>query len=78
MPVDLTIENARDAVVQRVRDRAAQNRRSLRDEVLTIIEAAVDADRPLTPSEVLAQVRRVKLATPAEAGEIVRADRDAR
>lgn len=77
MPMNLSIKNAPDDVVQRLKARAARHHRSLQGELLAIIEEAVQAPRPLTPSEVLAEVRLLKLSTSAEAAAMVRADRDA-
>jgi hypothetical protein len=45
---------------------------------MAIIEAAVREDRPASPAEILAEVRRIGLHTPSEAAGIIRADRDAR
>jgi hypothetical protein len=45
---------------------------------MAIIEAAAREERPSTPAEILAEVRRLGLSTPSEAAAIVRADRDAR
>jgi plasmid stability protein len=42
------------------------------------IEAAVLEDRPAAPVDILAKIRGLGLQSPAEAVEIVRADRDAR
>ncbi len=78
MPINLSIKNAPDDVVQRLRERAERHHRSLQGELMAIIEAAVREDRPATPSEILAEVRRLGLHTPHEATAIVRADRDAR
>ena len=77
MHVNLSIRNAPDRVVQRLRERADRHHRSLQGELLAIIEAAVQ-DSPLTPAEVLAEVRRLGLQTPSEAVALVRADRDGR
>ncbi len=77
MPVNLSIKNAPDRVVQRLRERAERHHRSLQGELLAIIEAAVQ-DGPLTPAELLAEVRRLGLQTPSEAVALVRADRDGR
>lgn len=77
MPVNLSIKNAPDRVVQRLRERAERHHRSLQGELLAIIEAAVQ-DGPLTPAEVLAEVRRLGLQTPGEAVALVRAERDGR
>ena len=76
MPVNLSIKNAPDDVVERLRERAARHHRSLQGELLAIVEAAVRPTQHLTPKEVLAEVRRMGLRTPAEAAAIVRADRD--
>ena len=77
MPVNLSIKNAPDALVTRLRERAERHHRSLQGELLAIIEAAV-LPRTMTPADVLAEVRRLKLRTPAESAAIVRADRDGR
>ena len=78
MPVSLSIKNAPDDVVQRLRERAERHHRSLQGELMAIIEAAVREDRRATPAEILAEVGRLGLHTPGEAAAIVRADRDAR
>lgn len=76
MPVNLSIKNAPDNVVQRLRERAERHHRSLQGELMAIIEAAVREERPATPAEVLAAIRSLGLQTPSEAAAIVRADRD--
>ena len=76
MPVNLSIKNAPDHVVSRLRARAERNHRPLQGELMAIIEAAVGEVRPVTPAEVPAQIRRLGLSTPAEAAAIARADRD--
>ena len=78
MPMNLSIKNAPDDIVKRLRERAAKHHRSLQGELLAIIEEAVRPPRRLTPQEVLAEVRRLGLETLAEAAAIIRADRDAR
>jgi plasmid stability protein len=77
MSVNLSIKNAPDDVVQRLRDRAERHHRSLQGELMEIIEAAVRADRPASPAEILAEIRRIGLHTPSEAARIIRAERDA-
>ena len=42
MSVNLSIKNAPDRVVQRMRERAERHHRSLQGELLAIIEAAVE------------------------------------
>ena len=78
MPVNLSIKNAPDDIVARLKERAAKHHRSLQGELMAIIEEAVRAPDRLTPMGVLAEVKRLGLGTPAEAVEIVRADRDGR
>jgi len=78
MPVNLSIKNAPDEIVARLKERAAKHHRSLQGELLAIIEEAVRTPRRLTPKDVLAEVRRLGLRTPAEAVTIVRANRDGR
>ncbi len=78
MPVNLSIKNAPDDMVQRLRERAERHHRSVQGELMAIIQAAVREDRPATPAEILADVRRLGVNTPREAASIVRADRDAR
>ena len=78
MPINLSIKNAPDDIVQRLRRRAERHHRSLQGELLAIIEAAVQEERGLSPRELLAEVRRLGLSTSAEAAAILRADRDRR
>jgi plasmid stability protein len=78
MPVNLSIKNAPDAIVARLKERAQRHHRSLQGEMLAIIEDAVSEKRRLTPAEILAEVRRSGLETPAESTAIVRAARDER
>lgn len=78
MPVTLSIKNAPDETVRRLRERAERHHRSLQGELLAIIEEAARSQGPRTPAEVLAEIRRIGVATPREAVALVRADRDAR
>lgn len=76
MPVTLSIKNAPDDVVARLRERAARNHRSLQGELLTIIEAAVEPPRRRRSiAEIAANAARIGLSTPSESVEILRADR---
>ena len=76
--MNLSIKNAPEDVVERLRRRAERHRRSLQGELLAIIETAAREEGPMTPIEVLAEVRKLGLATPAEGADIIRADRDGR
>lgn len=70
MPVNLSIKIVPDEVVERLRMRAARHHRSLQGELLAIVEAAARSTPYLTPEEVLTEVRRLGLETPAEAAAI--------
>jgi plasmid stability protein len=76
MPVNLSIKNAPDELVQRLRERAARNHRSLQGELMAIIEEAVQPQRRRSVDEVLAEVRKLGLPRRDEAAAIIRADRD--
>jgi plasmid stability protein len=78
MPVNLSIKNAPDHVVQRLRQRAERHHRSLQGELLAIIEAAAREDQPTAPSDLLAEIHRLGVQTPSEAADLIRADRDGR
>ena len=78
MPVSLSIENAPDDVVERLRRRAERHGRSLGSEILAIIETATREDQQLAAKEILAEVRRLGLNTPREATAMIRADRNGR
>ena len=78
MPINLSIKNAPDHVVQRLRERAERHHRSLQGELLAIVEAAVLDSHPATPADILAEVRRLGVRTPREAAALIRADRDGR
>lgn len=76
MPINLSIKNAPDEVVERLRLRAARHHRSLQGELLAIIEEAVRPEQELSPAELLAEVRRLGLSTPGDSAALIRADRD--
>ncbi len=80
MPVNLSIKNAPDDVVERLRQRAARNHRSLQGELMAIIEEAVrPAEQQASALDAFrARIKALKLNATDESAEIVRADRDAR
>jgi plasmid stability protein len=62
MPVNLSIKNAPDDVVARLKDRATRNHRSLQGELMAIIEEAVTLTpkRPLTLEEYRARIQALR------------------
>ena len=78
VPVNLSIKNAPDEIVNRLRARAERNHRSLQGELMAILEEAVRQSPAMTADEVLASVRRMGLSTPSESASMIRGDRDSR
>jgi plasmid stability protein len=78
MSVNLSIKNAPDPVVERLRARAKRHHRSLQGELLAIIEAAAREDDFATPAEILAEIRQLGVRTAGDSVEIIRTDRDGR
>lgn len=78
MPVNLSIKGVPDAVAEALRRQAAAHHRSLQGELMVMLEERTGAGQPLTANALLAEVRAMKLTTPAEATEVVRKERDRR
>ncbi len=76
MAVNLSIENVPADVVERLRRRAERHRRSLQGESLSIVEQAVQREHHLSPLQLLAEIHRLDMRTPAEAASIIRIDRE--
>ena len=79
MTVNLSIKNVPDRLAERLRRRAARSHRSLQGELMAILEQAIlMEERPLSPREVLREVRALGLQTGRDAAALVRRDRDGR
>ena len=77
MSVTLSIKNAPDRIVERLKERASRNHRSLQGELMAIIErAAEEVSAPPSVAEAYAAVRALGFSMPSEATAIVREDRD--
>ena len=77
MPVTLSIKNVPDQLAEKLRWRAARRHRSLQGELLAILEETV-SPRRVSPRDLLKLLKESGLRTPAEAAQMIRADRDAR
>jgi len=77
MPVNLSIKNAPDDIVRRLKARAERNHRSLQGELLAILEEAVGKEPPLTVEDLLQEINHLGLKSGAESADFIRADRDA-
>lgn len=71
--MNLSVKNAPDQLVERLKRRAERNHRSLQGELMAIIE---DAVRPEGPIAVLAQARALKVGSTGDSTAIIRADRE--
>ncbi len=78
MPASLSIKNVPDAVVERLRARAARNRRSLQGELLNLIERAADELPTISARAVYERIRKLKLPTGESSADIIREMRDVR
>ena len=78
MSVNLSIKNAPEHLVERLRRRAAKNHRSLQGELMAIIEAAAMKEQTLSPIELVEEVRKLGLSSPSESAAMIREARDGR
>lgn len=78
MPASLSIKNVPDQVVERLRARAARNRRSLQGELLDLIERAADELPTISAREVYERIRKLNLPVGESSADIIRELRDAR
>jgi plasmid stability protein len=76
--VNLSIKNVPDDLAEKLRHRAAKNHRSLQGELMAMLEEALGKEEVLTPSQLLTEVRKMKLRTEPESTRWVREDRDGR
>ncbi|HEY6578673.1 MAG TPA: Arc family DNA-binding protein, partial [Rhizomicrobium sp.] len=76
MPVNLSIKNAPDELVERLRKRAKRRHRSLQGELLAIIEEAGSPQSRITVHERVERNRALGLRTPDEVTRMIREDRD--
>jgi plasmid stability protein len=78
MPASLSIKNVPDAVVERLRARAARHRRSLQGELLDLVERAADEVPTISARDVYERIRKLNLPAGERSTDIIRDMRDAR
>jgi plasmid stability protein len=76
LPVSLSIKNVPEDVVDRLRDRAKRNRRSLQGELLDVVERAASETPKLTIRDLHEQARRLNLPKTPRSVDIIRKMRD--
>lgn len=75
----VTIRDIPRSVLDQLKARAERHRRSVQGEILAILEAAAaDGMSRHRAADTLAYVRALGVRTPAEAANMIRADRDGR
>ena len=77
MAVNLSLRNVPDEWVEKLRERAKRNHRSLQGELLSILEETV-TPRQLTIEEAYQKIRRLNIRPVSEATQMIREDRDSR
>jgi len=77
MPVNLSVKDVPDHLVEALRARARRNHRSLQGEMMAMIEAHVGA-RPFKATALWKAARESGLTGAADAVQMVREDRDSR
>ena len=65
MPVTLCIKNVPDKVAQKLRKRASADHRSIQGELVAILEDSLQKEKAMTARELLQNVRRLGVKTPA-------------
>ncbi len=77
MPANLSIKNVPDSVLERLRQRAHHNHRSLQGELLAMLDDYV-GPASLSLAELSEHVRRLGLSSRGDSTATVREDRDGR
>jgi len=77
MALSLSIKNVPEEVADALRERAAQNHRSLQGELLHILESAV-RPQPFQATALWRRIQALGLKSPAESARFIREDRDRR
>jgi len=75
--MNVSIKNVPEAVLDRLRERAGRNHRSLQGELLTILEESVGT-RKLSVWELHHYVTELGLDDPDESVDMIREERDSR
>ena len=79
MPVNLSIKNAPDDLVARLKRRAARNQRSMQGELIAILQTATAEGEVMSADQmkrILADIRAIGQPNGADSGAIIRGDRD--
>ena len=75
--MNMSIKNVPDDIVERLRERAQRNHRSMQGEMLAILEEAV-GQRRLSVQEAIQEIKKLDFRTGDQSTAWIREDRDAR
>lgn len=80
MPVNLSIKNAPDGLVRRLKARAARHHRSLQGELMAIVESVAREEEAglLTPRQALDAARAAGLRSASSSVDLIRRMRETR
>jgi antitoxin FitA len=78
MSISLSIKNVPRDVVERLRARAARNRRSLQGELLDLVERAADELPTISARDVFDRIKNLNLPAGESSTDIIRELRDGR
>jgi antitoxin FitA len=78
MTISLSIKNVPDDVVERLRQRAARNRRSLQGELLDLVGRAANEVPTISARDVFDRIRKLNLPAGESSADIIRELRDGR
>jgi hypothetical protein len=78
MAISLSIKNVPEAIVDRLRERAKRNRRSLQGELLDVVERAAGESPILSARDVFERVKKLNLPKGPSSVDMIRKMRDAR
>jgi antitoxin FitA len=78
MNISLSIKNVPRDVVERLRARAARNRRSLQGELLDLVERAADELPTISARDVFDRIKNLNLPAGESSTDIIRELRDGR
>lgn len=82
MGINLSIKDVPDEEVERLRERAKRNHRSLQGELRALVQEAVnvkpssETSRKLTIQDIAKRIRKLDISSRSEAARLVRQDRD--
>jgi plasmid stability protein len=76
--VNLSIKSVPDQLVEKLRNRAEKNHRSLQGELLTILEESLIQNQPLSSFDSIRLLQKIDLKTKSDSTQVIRESRNRR